>query len=180
MCDSRSTIPAGEYLLSLQRPREPSWGQGVWEIPLWTFSQACLAQGRTATGIYGRVLVDTGNRAGTFVSPRWARRHVPRFDRPASKLVFKFKPRDLAVDFVDLGNQPLRDWRVMDKIPAVLEHLDLVDVLVGRDLLGRYQLTIDLPGRALQLRGETSVPVLTAGQITAQLRDTITDERHEN
>lgn len=153
--------------------------QGLWEIPLWTFSQACLAQGRLATGTHGRVMVDTGNRAGTFVSTRWARHNVPRFNRPASRMVFKFKPRDLAIDFVELGSQALRDWSVLDTIPAALERLDLVDVLVGRDLLGRYQLTIDLPGRVLQLRGEPSPPALTDRR-SGMLRDAITDESHEN
>src|SRR5262249_38679118 len=111
---------------------------------------------------------------------RWARRHLPRFERPRTKLVFKFKPRDLAIDFVELGNQPLRDWTVTDTIPAVLERLDLVDVLVGRDLLGGYELTIDLPARVLRLRGELKPAELPLGNTTALLPPVLGAGRQED
>ena len=50
---------------------EPSW-----EIPLWTFSRVCLALagGQLTGGPAAHVLVDTGDRAGTFISARWAQR----------------------------------------------------------------------------------------------------------
>jgi hypothetical protein len=132
------------------RHAEPS--TPIWEIPVWTFSQACLARGQLAGGAMARVLVDTGDRAGTFVSARWARRHLPNFQRSTSSLVFKVKPRNLSLDVLELGNQSLQDWPVSDTIPKNLERLDLVDVLLGHDVLGPYQLTIDLPQRVLQLR----------------------------
>ncbi len=132
------------------RHAEPS--TPIWEIPVWTFSQACLARGQLAGAAMARVLVDTGDRAGTFVSARWARRHLPNFQRSTSSLVFKVKPRNLSLDVLELGNQSLHDWPVSDTIPKNLERLDLVDVLLGHDVLGPYQLTIDLPQRVLQLR----------------------------
>jgi hypothetical protein len=127
--------------------------QPAWEIPLWTFSQACLAQGQMVTGKRARILVDTGNRAGTFVSSRWARHNIPRFQRPGSGMVFKFKQLDLTIDAVELGSLSLRDWPVLDTIPHALERLDLVDVLLGHDLLWPYQVTIDLRQRVLLLSG---------------------------
>ncbi|MBI3840254.1 MAG: aspartyl protease family protein [Planctomycetia bacterium] len=127
--------------------------QPVWQIPLWTFPQACLAQGRLAPGIMARVLVDTGDRAGTFVSARWARRSLPGFERPDSNLIFKYKQRNIMLDELGLGNQFLYDWSVVDTMPKELERLDIVDVLMGHDLLWPYQVTIDLGRRVLLLQG---------------------------
>jgi hypothetical protein len=128
--------------------------QPAWEIPLWTFPQACLAQGQLPGGGRARVLVDTGDRAGTFISARWARRSLKRFERPDSKLIFKYKQRNLSLDELELGKQLLYDWGVVDTIPQELERLDAVDVLLGHDLLWPYQLTIDLGRRVLRLHGD--------------------------
>jgi hypothetical protein len=128
--------------------------QPAWEIPLWTFPQACLTQGQVAGGGMARVLVDTGDRAGTFISARWARRSLKRFERPDSKLIFKYKQRNLSLDELELGNQVLYDWGVVDTIPKELERLDAVDVLLGHDLLWPYQLTIDMGRRVLRLQGD--------------------------
>ncbi len=128
--------------------------QPVWRIPLWTFPQACLAQGQLAPGIMARVLIDTGDRAGTFVSARWARRGLPGFERPDSNLIFKYKQRNLSLNELALGNQFLCDWSVVDTMPRELERLDIVDVLLGHDLLWPYQLTIDLGRRVLLLHGD--------------------------
>jgi hypothetical protein len=38
-------------------------------------------------------------------------------------------------------------------MPSELDRLDLVDVLVGRDVLEPYRLTIDLRHRVLRLQG---------------------------
>ena len=124
-----------------------------WQIPLWTFSQACLVQGRTASGAGARLLVDTGNRTGTFVSARWARRNLPRYQPPDAGLVFKFKQRDLKIETLEFGDQSLDDWPVVDMLPGPLERLDLVDVLVGHDLLRSYRVTLDVAGRTLLLQG---------------------------
>jgi hypothetical protein len=128
-------------------------GAPQWVIPLWTFPQACLARAEGAHGAAARVLVDTGNRTGTYVSAAWARRHLSQFERPTSTLIFKFRHQGLKLDTMDLGNVTLRDWPILDRMPGELEKLDLVDVLMGRDLLWPYRLTIDLRERVLRLRG---------------------------
>jgi len=126
----------------------------IWEIPLWTFPQATLAEATLPDGQKARVLVDTGDRAGTFISARWARRNVPGFHRSNTPIVFKFKRRDLMLGQLELGNQTLVNWPVLDTLPNELERLDLVDVLVGHDVLWPYRLTIDLGQRVLWLEGE--------------------------
>jgi hypothetical protein len=40
---------------------------------------------------------------------------------------------------------------VRGTLPADLERLNVVDVLIGHDLLARYRVEIDLPGRRLTL-----------------------------
>jgi hypothetical protein len=125
--------------------------------PVWTFSQACLALGETDRGP-ARVMVDTGNRPGTYLSARWARRHLPQFERPTSTLVFKFRHQGISLDTMQLGDLVLDDWPIWDRIPRDLEQLDLVDVLVGRDLLWPYRLTIDLRRRVMRLDGGPASP----------------------
>lgn len=132
---------------SAKRMSEP-----IWDIPVWTFPQICLARGQLASGPMARVLVDTGNRAGTFVSYRWARRHMPQLRGASSSLVFRFKKRNMVLEMLDLGSQSLATWPVADTMPAELDRLNLVDVILGHDLLWPYQLTIDLPRRVLELR----------------------------
>ncbi len=146
------------YAQPARDARAAEQGERAWKIPLWTFSSACLAQGRLSRGPLVRVLVDTGDRAGTFVSPRWGRRALPQFQRPHSRMVFEFKPRGIALDTMELGTGVLRNWPVLETIPRELERLDLVDILLGRDLLGAYQLTIDMQRRVLELRGPDDGP----------------------
>jgi hypothetical protein len=134
--------------------REPGW-----DIPLWTFSQTCLARADDLDGTAARVLVDTGNRSGSFVSAGWARRHLPQFQRPTSSLIFKFRHQGLRLDTMSLGTSTLRNWPIIDRLPSELERLDLVDVLVGRDVLWPYRLTIDLRQRVMRLRGGPQSPV---------------------
>lgn len=141
------------------RARRPEW-----EIPLWTFSQACLARGQLPGGAMARVLVDTGNRAGTFVSARWAHRNLPDFQRPPATVIFKFKQRNLWLDEMQLGSGSLYNWPVVDTIPNVLERLDTVDVLLGHDMLAPYEVTIDLEQRVLQLYGHGIVPAARESQ----------------
>jgi hypothetical protein len=146
--------PGGRVLAEpADRAGATAAGESNWQIPLWTFSQACLVQGRTATGEGARLLLDTGNRAGTFVSARWARSNLPRYSPSHAGLVFKFKQRDLEIESLEFGDQSLADWPVVDLLPVSLERLDLVDVLVGHDLLSSYQVTLDLARRTLLLRG---------------------------
>jgi hypothetical protein len=139
------------FAVSAAAPRATRAKPPTWEIPLWTFSQACLARGQLPDGAMARVLVDTGDRAGTFVSARWARRNLPEFQRPPATVVFKFKQRNLRLAELALGSGSLRDWPIVDTIPKVLERVDTVDLLLGHDLLGSYEVTIDLEQRVLQL-----------------------------
>jgi Aspartyl protease len=138
------------------RARAPGPSDPLWEIPVWTFSQICLARGQSDRGPMARVLVDTGDRAGTFVSYRWARQHMPNLRGVTSAMVFRFKKRNMALDVLDLGSQTLRDWPVLDTIPTELDRLNQVDIILGHDLLWPYRLTIDLPHRELQLRPGSS------------------------
>jgi hypothetical protein len=41
----------------------------------------------------------------------------------------------------------------VDMLPGSLERLNLVDVLLGQDLLRSYRVTLDVAGRSLWLRG---------------------------
>jgi hypothetical protein len=142
----------------LHEPAVPP-SDSVWNIPVWTFSQACLAQGRLTEGPFARVLIDTGNRVGTFVSPRWMRRSVPEFRRPPAPIVPWVKNRQFHIAPFELAGQTLADWPVFDTLPEELERLDLVDVLTGHDLLWQYQVTIDLRQRLFRLRNSQTPPL---------------------
>jgi hypothetical protein len=128
-------------------------------IPVWTFSQICLARGQLPTGAMARVLVDSGDSKGTFVSYRWARRHIPKLQGVGPPLLFRFKKRGISLESLEVGSLSLSNWPVEDTIPNELDRLNLVDVMLGHDLLWPYQLTIDLPARLLELRSGTSPPV---------------------
>jgi hypothetical protein len=99
-----------------------------------------------------RVLVDSGDRAGTFVSYRWARRHIPKLQGPGPPLIFRLRKRDISLQSLDVGSLSLSDWPIEDTIPKELDRLNQVDVILGHDLLWPYRLTIDLPARLLELR----------------------------
>jgi hypothetical protein len=126
-------------------------GHSAWDIPIWTFSQLCLAQGQLPDGASARVLVDTGNRAGTYVSTRWAHRNLPGFPRTTGPVVFRRHHRDLVLAKMELGSAALKDWPLTDTLPADLDRVDAVDILLGRDLLSDYRVTIDMSARSLRL-----------------------------
>ena len=125
--------------------------QASWKVPVWAFAHVPLAQATTRDGRYARVLIDTGNRTGAYVSGRWQSRISGR-DRlegsPTSGL-FKRKPTELPE--LSLAGHQLTDWPVTGLLPGALERADLVDVLIGHDLISEYLLTIDLRGGALYL-----------------------------
>jgi hypothetical protein len=123
-----------------------------WEIPLWTFPQACLAEGRLTSGQSARVLIDTGNPLGTYVSPRWARQNLPDYQPPIPWLMRRLKHHKFDIGGLRLGGQTLPDWPVKDAIPREMDRLAVVDLLMGRDLLCHYRVTIDLVGRRLRLQ----------------------------
>ena len=110
-----------------------------------------------------RVLVDTGNRTGTFVSARWARHHLPAYPRASGPVVFKFKPRRLVLDDFALGDRMLEDWPIADTMPAKLDRLDFTDLLFGGDVLAPYQVSIDLAQRALLLYPTASPAAAESG-----------------
>lgn len=121
-------------------------GQHDWEVPLWTFSQACLAEGKLTGGEHARVLLDTGNRVGTYASARWLGRVRPRRAEAA-----RLAPLEVELVGLALGGRELPAWPVRDRLPAELERLDVVDVLIGHDLLDRYRVLVDLRRRVLRL-----------------------------
>lgn len=140
--------------------REPAGGaangtqHAGWEIPLWTFSSACLAQGRMADGSIARTLIDTGNSQGTYLSSRWASRRLPDCQPFKHWFLLRQRMGRFSLARWQLGGEELADWPVRGTLPSQLERLDLVDLLVGQDLLARYRVEIDLAGRRLRLEAE--------------------------
>ncbi|HTM55191.1 MAG TPA: retropepsin-like aspartic protease [Pirellulales bacterium] len=152
--------PAGQaFVQPAQQPARTH--SESWTVGVWTFPQACLCNVSVKTGS-GRAIIDTGDRRGTFVSSRWARRHLTGYRVADAGLIFKFKSRDLVIEQLELGTRTLSNWPVVDTFPNSLERLDVADVLLGHDLLSSYVLTIDLLGRELQLRDSTAAPPDTA------------------
>jgi hypothetical protein len=141
--------PAATASGSREPVAEPS--PADWEIPLWTFSQTCLAQGRMPDGEFARTLIDTGNRQGTYLSSRWANRRLPDFQPLKTWFVQRYHLGKYSVGRWELGNLQLQNWPVRGILPAGLERLDVVDLLVGHDLLSHYRVEIDLPARRLIL-----------------------------
>lgn len=130
-------------------------GRGSWSVPLWTFSQLALAEARLEDGESLRVLIDTGDRLGTFVSYRWGRQHLAQLSGPSTAMVFRYKKRNLQLPPLTLGTTTLENWPVVDTLPAELDRVNLVDVVFGRDLLSKHRVTIDLVRR--QMHFEPSV-----------------------
>ncbi len=156
--------PAGRVYAepAARRSFESLRRRAVWTIPVWTFAQACLARGQLDTGPMARVLVDTGNRTGTFVSAR-GRGTTCRRIRASGPVVFKFKPRRLVLDDFALGDRMLEDWPIADTMPAKLDRLDFTDLLFGGDVLAPYQVSIDLAQRALLLYPTASPAAAESG-----------------
>ena len=121
-----------------------------WDIPLWTFSRACLAQGQLPNGRYARTLIDTGNCVGTFVSRRWTsgldqgREGADGAPRP--------RMRNFHLAGLQLGNETLPRWPVAGTLPRDLERMGAIDLVIGYDLLWQYEVTVDLRRRLLRLR----------------------------
>jgi len=115
-----------------------------WRIPVWMFSRLPLAQGLSADGSPLRVLIDTGDRSGTYISYRWGRREIPQLAGVHSGMVFRFKKKDLSLPMIELGGRAIADWPVVDTLPKELDRLDVVDLMLGHDLLERFRVTVDL------------------------------------
>jgi predicted aspartyl protease len=122
-----------------------------WRIPVWTFSRLPLAQGLSADGSPIRVLIDTGDRSGTYISYRWGRRQIPQLAGVHSGMVFRFKKKDLRLPIIELGGRAIADWPVVDTLPKELDRLDVVDLMLGHDLLERFRVTVDLSRNEFRL-----------------------------
>jgi hypothetical protein len=170
--------PAGEVSAHGANDAEPVGGDAAaWEIPVWTFSQICLAQGRMASGALARVLIDTGDRQGSYISTRWAQRNLPGFPRTAGPVLFKVKHPHLRLDKMDLGNDRLRDWPLIDTLPRDLERIDAVDLLLGHDLLADYRVTFDLARRVIRLETSGEPADDEASRYTSDAADTTNKDR---
>jgi hypothetical protein len=153
LCHLRVTIDYPRQAVHFEpSASEPTTDDDAWRIPLWTFSQACLTEGHLPGGKQARVLIDTGNRLGTFASRRWARTTLPDFYEPTSKLLPWFKHRGYQIKWLELGDRKLPNWPIKGVLPPELEQLDVVDLLLGYDLLKNYRATFDLRHRVLELR----------------------------
>jgi hypothetical protein len=139
----------------------------VWDIPLFPFSEHTLAEGTMPSGAKARVLIDSGNFAQTLIWPVWGKSNIPGHKGPAKGL-FEFatsKPTH-TINGLALGGRTLPEWPGMDMPPVTLQGVDLLDLLMGNDLLSQYVVTIDMRGRRLRLRspgGPVKPPVAPKG-----------------
>jgi len=127
----------------------PDRGHADWRFEVWTFAKACLAQAQAPQGLRARVLVDTGNRQGTYVSRAWFRRFDDRASSAARLVSFAYAR---GIPTLDLGGHTLPRWPAARRLPHALEQLGLFDILLGEDVLKSYIVTIDLRNRAIELR----------------------------
>ena len=55
---------------------------------------------------------------------------------------------------LQLGGRTLPEWPAVDMPPVTLQGVDLLDLLMGHDLLSQYRVTIDMQSRRLRLRSD--------------------------
>jgi hypothetical protein len=124
----------------------------VWDIPLYTFSDHTLAEGKLSSGASVRVLIDSGNFAQTLIWPTWGKENISNHKGPARDL-FAFATGKNLYDLegLALGGRTLPAWPGMDMPPVTLQGVDLIDLLMGHDLLSQYVVTVDLKNRRLRL-----------------------------
>lgn len=133
-------------------PMEEGDAASVWDIPLWTFSEHCLSQAKLENGAFVRTLIDSGNFAFTLVWPDWARQHFPNHKGAGgSMLLYAFSDPQHKIRGLELGGRQLPEWPAVDMPPITLQGIDLLDLLMGHDLLSQYRVIIDMPGRRLRL-----------------------------
>lgn len=150
----RVTLDYPQQRVTIEQASATSSGDSSpdeWRIPVWTFSRLPLAQGISAGGSPLRVLIDTGDRNGTYISYRWGRRAIPQLAGVNSGMVFRFKKRDLTLPPIELGGRAIADWPVVGTLPKELDRLDVVDLMLGHDLLERFRVTVDLSRNELRL-----------------------------
>ncbi len=131
-------------------PLGPHAPPGGWQVRLWPLVQTCLAEARLDGGAYARVLIDTANWEGTYVSARWARRHDISLDAQRDLRWMPLEPASGPSIGLEFDGRSLGDHPVHGRLPAELDRLDLVDVIVGHEMLDRQRVTIDLSQRVLR------------------------------
>ena len=118
-----------------------------WRIELWTFSKACLAQAYEPNGRSLRVLIDTGNHSGVFVSRRFLSGRSPQ----GAMLSFVGRVVPSGLPSLELDNRCTEPRTVRGALPAELDRLGLFDVLLPGSLLAPGTLTLDLKNRYIEL-----------------------------
>jgi len=146
---------------------KPESADRVWDIPLFPFSEHTLAEGTLDSGARARVLIDSGNFAQTLIWPTWGQANISGHPGP-SKGLFEFAASNPMhkIRGLSLGGKRLPDWPGMDMPPVTLQGVDLIDLLMGHDLLSQYVVTIDMRNRRLRLRspdGPVKPPVAQKG-----------------
>jgi hypothetical protein len=127
----------------------------AWDIPLWTFADHCLSQGKLSDDSFVRVLIDSGNFAATLVWPEWGRLHIPNHKGASgSMLAYAMSNPQNFIKGLQLGGRTLPEWPAVDMPPVTLQGVDLLDLLMGHDLLSQYRVTVDMRNRRLRLRSE--------------------------
>jgi hypothetical protein len=121
-----------------------------WQARLWSFPQTCLAEAYIGDDRYARVLIDTGNWEGTFVSRRWAERQGIDIRAASNPLLRYFDLHARSRVGLELGGQTFDDHPLSGPLPAALDRLNLFDMIVGHDVLDRQRVTIDLTAGLLR------------------------------
>lgn len=132
-------------------PAQPHSPDAVWDIPLWTFSDHCFSRLEFENGTFARALIDSGNFAQTLVWPVWAQDNLLNHPGATSLFVYALSNPRREIAGLKLAGRELPAWPVMDMPPVTLNGIDLLDLLMGHDLLSQYVVTIDMKNRRLRL-----------------------------
>ncbi len=125
----------------------------AWDIPLYAFAEHALVEARLPNGASARTIIDSGNFAATLVWPRWGQEHIAGHAKPAGDMMAFVRSKPVTeVKGMALGGKALPNWPGLDMPPMTLEGVDLLDLLMGHDLLSQYVVTVDMQGRRLRLR----------------------------
>ncbi len=121
-----------------------------WELSLWTLPFMTLCDARYQDTPV-RLLLDTGNYDTTLVSTAWARANLPPRKESLLSSLANLGLEEYTLTGLVLGDVELSPWScsLAPKGAAVFD--GLVDVVMGQDLLGSYDVTIDLRNRVLRL-----------------------------